>query len=52
MKFKTYLEQITGVSIYPLISLLLFAVVFAFVLYTVMRADKKSISEQKKLPLD
>ncbi len=52
MKFKTYLETISGVSIYPMISLILFTVVFAYVLYSTLRLKKNDIDEKSQLPLD
>jgi hypothetical protein len=51
MKFINYLESIAGVSIYPLISMMLFMSVFALALWHVLRQSKESISEQKNLPL-
>ncbi len=52
MKFVNYLEQISGVSIYPLISLILFMVLFIAVIIYAVRASNKSISEMENLPLD
>lgn len=52
MKFINYLQTITGVSIYPMISLILFVAVFAFALFYVIKTDKKTIEEQSQLPLD
>ena len=46
------LEQISGVEIYPIISLLLFFVFFIVVGYMVLTADKEHIEEMKNLPLD
>lgn len=46
------LEQISGVEIYPIISLLLFFVFFIIVGYMVLTADKEHIEEMKNLPLD
>ena len=46
------MEQIAGVEIFPIISLLLFFVFFIIVGYMVMTADKKYIEEMKNLPLD
>jgi cbb3-type cytochrome oxidase subunit 3 len=51
MKFKHYLESITGVSIYPLVSLLVFFVFFVALTWYVVRADKKHINEMKNIPL-
>ena len=52
MKFETYLENIAGVSIYPLISLLLFVVFFFLVIYWMYRLDKTEIARIERLPLD
>jgi hypothetical protein len=46
------LEQISGVEIYPIISLLLFFVFFIIVGYMVLTTDKEHIEEMKNLPLD
>jgi hypothetical protein len=51
MKFINYLESIAGVSIYPLISMMLFISVFALAMWNVLRQSKESIHEQKNLPL-
>ncbi|MEP7195721.1 MAG: CcoQ/FixQ family Cbb3-type cytochrome c oxidase assembly chaperone [Saprospiraceae bacterium] len=52
MKFSTYLEKISGVSIYPLISLLLFVAFFILVTVWVYKIDKNEIERLEKLPLD
>ncbi|MBL7942781.1 MAG: CcoQ/FixQ family Cbb3-type cytochrome c oxidase assembly chaperone [Flavobacteriales bacterium] len=52
MKFINYLETISGISIYPLMSLVLFTTIFTYVLVRVIRADRKTISEIKRIPLD
>jgi len=52
MKFSTYLEQITGVSIYPIFSLLLFVVFFVLVTYWVYSIDKNEIKRIENFPLD
>lgn len=52
MKFSTYLEQIAGVSIYPVISLVLFTVFFTGVMIWIWRMDKKEIERIEKLPLE
>lgn len=46
------LEQIAGVEIYPIISLLIFFAFFAIVTYLAMTASKEYIDEMKNLPLD
>ena len=52
MKFSTYLENITGVSIYPIISLLMFVVFFVLVTLWMYSIDNKEIERIEKLPLD
>ncbi|MBP9140182.1 MAG: CcoQ/FixQ family Cbb3-type cytochrome c oxidase assembly chaperone [Chitinophagales bacterium] len=52
MKFINYLEGISGISIFPLMSLLMFFVIFSAVLVWVMFADKNYLAEMSKLPLD
>ena len=52
MKFIHYLEKITGVSIYPLSSFLIFSLFFLLMLVWILRADKKRIREISRLPLD
>ena len=52
MKFINYLESIAGISIYPLVSLLLFFVFFSAVTFYVIKADKKYIERSKNIPLE
>lgn len=52
MKFINYLENITGVSVYPLTSLLLFVAFFVLVTIWVIRADSGFIDHMKNIPLD
>jgi fructose-specific phosphotransferase system IIC component len=52
MKFINYLEKITGVSIYPLVSFLIFGLFFLVMLIWVIRADKKTIYNISRIPLD
>jgi cytochrome c oxidase cbb3-type subunit IV len=53
LKFiKHHLDTISGVEIYPIISLLLFFLVFMTMLIIVLKMPKKSIEEISKLPLD
>jgi len=46
------MEQIAGVEIFPIISLLLFFTFFIIVGYMALTADKTYIEEMKNLPLD
>ncbi|MFT4094534.1 MAG: CcoQ/FixQ family Cbb3-type cytochrome c oxidase assembly chaperone [Niabella sp.] len=52
MKFINYLEKISGVSIYPVISLVLFTAVFVLVVIYAMKTSRETISEMENLPLD
>ncbi len=52
MKFSTYLVKIAGVSIYPLISLVMFVVFFLLVLYWMFSIDKTEIERIENLPFD
>ncbi len=52
MKFINYLERISGISIYPLASFLLFGLFFLLVIWIVIRADKKLIEDVSNIPLD
>ena len=51
MKFKNYLEHITGVGIYPLTSLLIFFVFFTVLTIWALKAKKAYINEIKNIPL-
>ncbi len=50
--FKHYFEQMDGVEIYPIISLLIFVLFFIAVLIRVIKADRVYIKEMEGLPLD
>ncbi len=50
MKFINYLERITGVSIYPLSSLLVFFLFFTAMTVWALRADKNYIRLLKSIP--
>jgi len=52
MKFKNYLTAIDHVSIYPLISLVLFVVFFAGVLVYTIKMSKSQSEEHSRLPLN
>ena len=52
MKFIHYLEKITGVSIYPLISFVIFGLFFLVVLIWVIKTDKQKIHDVSRIPLD
>jgi cytochrome c oxidase cbb3-type subunit 4 len=50
MKFINYLERITGVGIFPLISLVIFFVFFSLLLLWITKADKGYINTMKNMP--
>jgi len=53
LKFiKHHLATISGVEIYPIISLLLFFLVFTVMLIIVFKMPKKKIDQFGNLPLD
>ena len=52
MKFSTYLEKISGVGIYPIISLITFVVFFILVTFWMYSIDKTEIERIEKMPLD
>lgn len=52
MKFVHYLEKITGVSIYPLLSFAIFGLFFLIMLIWVVKADQKTIRDISHIPLD
>lgn len=52
MKFSEYLVKITGVSIYPVLSLVLFVAFFIAVTYWVYKIDKTEIERIGNLPLE
>lgn len=49
---KEILRSITGVGIFPVISLLLFVAVFALVLLRTFRMDRADVQRLARLPLD
>ena len=51
MKFINYLSTIAGVSIYPLISLLMFVLFFTAVGIWVFKVSKEHIREMEQIPL-
>lgn len=52
MKFINYLQSITGVGIYPLISFLIFFTFFILVGIYLVKMGKKHFDEPARLPLD
>ena len=49
---KEYAASIDGVSIYPIISLLIFFIFFVALLYYVKKMDKNKVEELRNIPLD
>lgn len=52
MKFINYLESISGVSIFPMISLLVFFLFFTGLFVRVYYLNKGTIDEVSRLPLE
>jgi cytochrome c oxidase cbb3-type subunit IV len=52
MKFIHYLEKVSGVDVYGLISLLIFCLFFTVMLTWVFRADKKKLKAISEIPLN
>jgi len=52
MKFKNYLENITGVGVYPLISLIVFVVFFGLVSFYVIRGNKSHFERLRNMPIN
>ncbi|HET9057662.1 MAG TPA: hypothetical protein VFN30_12530 [Chitinophagaceae bacterium] len=52
MKFVHYLEKITDVSVYPVISFCIFGLFFIAVATWVFKSDKKQMESNSRLPLD
>ncbi|CAN5803952.1 hypothetical protein BH11BAC7_BH11BAC7_22890 [soil metagenome] len=52
MKFINYLQSITGVSIFPLISLLVFVIFFILLGIYVLKADKNRLNYIAALPIE
>jgi cytochrome c oxidase cbb3-type subunit 4 len=50
--YKNVLESISGIEIYPLISLVIFFVFFTLVLIWVFKADKQYMKKMETIPLD
>ncbi len=50
--YKNVLNSIQDVEIYPIITLILFAVFFFSMIAMVMSMDKKTITHASSLPLD
>ncbi|MFZ4544362.1 MAG: CcoQ/FixQ family Cbb3-type cytochrome c oxidase assembly chaperone [Saprospiraceae bacterium] len=51
MKFRHYLETISGIEIYPLLSMFVFLAFFTLLIVYVIKAKKKDIEELENIPL-
>lgn len=49
---KEYLQSIDGVSIYPIISLIIFIVFFAVIIIWMFKVDKNYLKKMSNLPLE
>ena len=52
MKFINYLQSISGVGIFPLLSLLIFFLFFSAVTWYIVKADKSYIDRASRIPLN
>ena len=50
--YKELLRSITGIEIFPIISLCVFLAVFGFVVISAWRLDSRRVSRMARLPLD
>ncbi len=49
--FRQYLESITGIGIYPVISLLIFFLFFTVLIAYMIKSDKNLMDEMSRIPL-
>ena len=52
MKFINYLENITGIGVYPLISLIVFVGFFGLVTFYVIKGDKTHFEKLRNMPVN
>jgi cytochrome c oxidase cbb3-type subunit IV len=52
MKFINYLESITGIGIYPLVSLFVFVIFFLLVTLFVIKGNKKYFEKLSNIPIE
>jgi len=50
--FNHYFEQINGIEIFPVLSLLLFIAVFIFIIIRVIFLKKSYVNKMRDLPLE
>jgi uncharacterized membrane protein len=49
---KQYADQVNGIEVYPIVSLLIFIIFFAGMLLYVRQMSRESINELSNMPLD
>lgn len=49
---KEYLQSLDGVTIYPIISLIIFVIFFAAIIIWLFKVDKNYIKKMENLPLE
>ncbi len=52
MKFINYLEKISGIGVFPLLSLLLFFIVFLLASFYAFQINKSEIDQMANIPLE
>jgi hypothetical protein len=52
MKFINYLQSISGVGIFPMISMSIFFIFFLILIIWALKVNKEHILEMKNLPLE
>jgi hypothetical protein len=52
MKFINYLENITGIGVFPLVSLMIFFVFFMGVAFFIIKGNKDYFNKLSNLPLN
>ena len=50
--YKEILQSIEGVSVYPIISLIVFVLFFALILIWLLKVDKNYIKKMENLPFE
>lgn len=50
--YKELLQSIDGVSVYPIISLIVFVLFFVVILVWMLKVDKKYIKKMENLPFE
>lgn len=50
--YKELLQSIDGVSVYPIISLIVFGLFFVVILVWMLKVDKKYIKKMENLPFE